>query len=444
MQQIKTKINDLIVSKQGILLSDNVSLNKPISISCSNKHTFELKYIELIKEQWCPLCMSKNENNYDPLYQALDTIGCEYKKDIEYHHFHFHIMITDDTTILIDIENNETSLLHVEDKIQMITQNDQIKYIILKYDTLQKENLDIFLLELFSSEDQIYFDEHRELITSNELVTSNNKHYVKKESPKKESIVVPQKPVSRFTKPIIKRALGYIRVSLEKQAVNGVSLDAQETSIIEYVKSKGYQLYKIYKDAGISGKNINERPELLKLLDDLQTNDVVVCYSLSRLTRNVKDSVYIKTYIEDKGASLEMIDVPYENSASGDMIFHIQNSVNQFERVQIGNRVSHCLNDLSHKKLLKSKPIFGFKYVQKKKKFEKDIDEQYILGRIKELYMGQELECPTLTKICNVLNNEKLPCRKAKKWVPNRLKNILIQHGLYKSEINPELYNLED
>ena len=56
----------------------------------------------------------------------------------------------------------------------------------------------------------------------------------------------------------MKQAIGYIRVSTEKQANEGVSLEAQEAKIVTWCKANGYELVKVYVDAGISGAGIPE------------------------------------------------------------------------------------------------------------------------------------------------------------------------------------------
>jgi site-specific DNA recombinase len=55
------------------------------------------------------------------------------------------------------------------------------------------------------------------------------------------------------------RAVGYRRVSMRDQ-INGHSLDAQEDNIQRYIRDQGWQLQKIYIDAGISAKKGSHRP----------------------------------------------------------------------------------------------------------------------------------------------------------------------------------------
>ena len=49
------------------------------------------------------------------------------------------------------------------------------------------------------------------------------------------------------------KAVGYIRVSTQGQAEEGVSLDAQKAKIEAWCMANDYELTAIYEDAGISG-----------------------------------------------------------------------------------------------------------------------------------------------------------------------------------------------
>lgn len=62
----------------------------------------------------------------------------------------------------------------------------------------------------------------------------------------------------------------YIRVSTEDQAREGFSLPEQKERLEAMCKYKGYQIYKVYEDAGISAKNIKDRPAFNELLEDIK------------------------------------------------------------------------------------------------------------------------------------------------------------------------------
>ena len=62
----------------------------------------------------------------------------------------------------------------------------------------------------------------------------------------------------------------YIRVSTEDQAREGFSLPEQEKRLRAMCEYKGYEIYKLYKDAGISAKTGNTRPAFEELLQDIR------------------------------------------------------------------------------------------------------------------------------------------------------------------------------
>ena len=61
----------------------------------------------------------------------------------------------------------------------------------------------------------------------------------------------------------------YIRVSTEDQAREGFSLPEQEKRLRAMCEYKGYEIYKLYKDSGISAKDMN-RPAFEELLQDIR------------------------------------------------------------------------------------------------------------------------------------------------------------------------------
>ena len=68
----------------------------------------------------------------------------------------------------------------------------------------------------------------------------------------------------------MKKAIGYIRVSTEQQADEGVSLSAQRAKITAWCELNEYELVAIYEDAGISGKTIEKRPKLQAALAEMK------------------------------------------------------------------------------------------------------------------------------------------------------------------------------
>ena len=69
----------------------------------------------------------------------------------------------------------------------------------------------------------------------------------------------------------------YIRVSTEEQAREGYSLAAQERSLREKCSREGWEVYDVYADRGISGKDITHRPAMTTMLDDASRHEFDRC-----------------------------------------------------------------------------------------------------------------------------------------------------------------------
>mgnify|MGYP002968755117 CR=1 FL=1 len=82
----------------------------------------------------------------------------------------------------------------------------------------------------------------------------------------------------------------YKRVSTLDQKREGFSLPEQEKRLRAICEFKGYEIYKIYEDAGISAKN-DKRPAYLEMMRDVKDKkiNVIVAFKLDRLTRSVYD-----------------------------------------------------------------------------------------------------------------------------------------------------------
>ena len=110
------------------------------------------------------------------------------------------------------------------------------------------------------------------------------------------------------------KAIGYIRVSTQQQAEEGVSLEAQRAKIEAWCVINDYELTNVYCDSGISGTK-SDRPELLAALEHTTKDTALICYSLSRLTRSTKDMLQLSEELNRKGANLvsltEKIDTLY-------------------------------------------------------------------------------------------------------------------------------------
>jgi site-specific DNA recombinase len=139
------------------------------------------------------------------------------------------------------------------------------------------------------------------------------------------------------------RAVAYVRVSTEKQADAGQSLEAQQAKLSAYASLYELELVEVVVDAGVSAKTLN-RPGLQRALAMLESGaaDALVVVKLDRLTRSVRDlGELVEGVFAEKGAALlsvsEQIDT---RSAAGRLVLNVLASVSQWEREAIGERTA--------------------------------------------------------------------------------------------------------
>lgn len=146
-----------------------------------------------------------------------------------------------------------------------------------------------------------------------------------------------------------KQAVGYIRVSTEGQAVDGVSLEAQQSKIQAWCLANDFQLSDCYVDAGISGSRADNRPELQHAIDRVvASSQALVVYSLSRLARSTKDTILISEKLDKAGCDLVSLSEKIDTtSAAGKMVFRMLAVLAEFERDLISERT---IVALAHKR----------------------------------------------------------------------------------------------
>jgi site-specific DNA recombinase len=149
------------------------------------------------------------------------------------------------------------------------------------------------------------------------------------------------------------RTVAYIRVSTDKQAEHGVSLEAQRAKVEAYASLYDLELVAVLVDAGVSAKTLN-RPALSEALSMLRTKkaDALLVAKLDRLTRSVRDiGTLVERYFarETGPALMSVADQIDTRSASGRLVLNVLTSVAQWEREATGERTSAAL---AHKRSL--------------------------------------------------------------------------------------------
>lgn len=117
---------------------------------------------------------------------------------------------------------------------------------------------------------------------------------------------------------IMNQTIGYARVSTIGQSLE-VQLD----------KLKNCD--KVFQEKR-SGKQTDNRPELLKALDYVREGDSLVISRLDRMARSVLDLAKIAEQLKEKGVALKVLDQSIDTSTSeGKLMFHMLGAFAEFE-----------------------------------------------------------------------------------------------------------------
>lgn len=127
-----------------------------------------------------------------------------------------------------------------------------------------------------------------------------------------------------MTKPArSERALGYIGVSTQRQAGNGISFDYQKTSRADHYRRLGVDLVEIYHDGGLSGTSDN-RPGLQTLFEQaLRPGSGITeigVYSVCRLFRDPDLLDHHRGKLKRAGVRLVAIPQEVAQDADGDLV----------------------------------------------------------------------------------------------------------------------------
>ena len=197
----------------------------------------------------------------------------------------------------------------------------------------------------------------------------------------------------------------YIRVSTEDQAREGFSLPEQEKRLRAMCEYKGYEIYKLYKDAGISAKTGNYRPAFEELLQDIRDKkcNTIVVLKLDRLTRSVYDMEGIMKFLDENNAYLDCANEEINTTnSSGKMVARLLTTVSQNEIERTSERTKVGLAGAIKEGHIPARAPLGYKHIDKKlvpNPLTKDI-----VVRIYNLYF----EGKSYYNIATIFNEEKV------------------------------------
>src|ERR1039457_3966906 len=181
------------------------------------------------------------------------------------------------------------------------------------------------------------------------------------------------------------RAIGYARVSTDKQADRGVSLEAQTEKIRAMAVVHGAELIDIIVDGWESAKSLN-RPGMERLLTRVDAGEVqaVIIAKLGRLTRSVKDLCTLLERFTRRGVTLISVAESLDTgSAAGRLVLNIMTAVSQWEREAIGERTRDAMRHKRSNGERVGNIPYGYRLAADGRHLEEDPGEQRVLAEIR-------------------------------------------------------------
>ena len=213
----------------------------------------------------------------------------------------------------------------------------------------------------------------------------------------------------------------YIRVSTEDQAREGFSLGEQEEKLLQLCKFKELEVYKVYKDAGISAKDMEHRPQFQEMLKDMKEGNLnyIVAYKLDRITRSVRDLEELISVLEQYNCFLlcDRDDVN-TSTANGRFFVRMLTVLSQLEIEIVSERTKFGLNGAIKSGHIPGQRPFGYKSAEDKRMVIDNATRPYV-EKIFDMY----LEGKSFQQIANYFKENKIFPKK--NWKDTTIQKII-------------------
>lgn len=211
----------------------------------------------------------------------------------------------------------------------------------------------------------------------------------------------------------------YLRVSGPEQAEKGYSLEAQEHQLREHCKQQGHTIYRVYVDAGISGKGMSERKGLQSLLHDAKERkfDGVIVWKISRLARNLKDLLEIEHLFVEHGIYLKSMSESIDTiTAHGRLGLQMLGAMSEMERSVIMENTKLGRQKRSQLGNYCGAKIFGYDVIPKAVCIEKELSSNLVINEVESEIVQSVFQWYTeglgLKAIVNQLNKAGMKSKK--------------------------------
>lgn len=222
----------------------------------------------------------------------------------------------------------------------------------------------------------------------------------------------------------VMKIAAYCRVSTEKEAQID-SLEKQIEFFNEFTKKNGYELYKLYADEGISGKQIKHRKQFQQMMIDAKAKkfDKVVVKDVSRFARNTVDLLQSVRELKSYGVQVDFLNNGEVMEGGSEFILTILGAMAQQESANMSKRVKFG-KDITAKKGRVPNLVFGYDKIPDERYTLKINEEEVKI--VKEIFESYVYKGIGTTKIAWNLNDRGIRTKKTKsKWVQTSIVRML-------------------
>ena len=216
----------------------------------------------------------------------------------------------------------------------------------------------------------------------------------------------------------------YCRVSTEKEAQID-SLEKQIEFFNEFTKKNGYELYKLYADEGISGKQIKHRKQFQQMMLDAKAKkfDKVVVKDVSRFARNTVDLLQSVRELKSYNVQVDFLNNGEVMEGGSEFILTILGAMAQQESANMSKRVKFG-KDITAQKGRVPNIVFGYDKIPNERYVLKINEEEAKI--VKEIFESYVYKGIGTTKIAWNLNDRGIRTKKTKsKWVQTSIVRML-------------------
>lgn len=225
----------------------------------------------------------------------------------------------------------------------------------------------------------------------------------------------------------------YARVSTEEQAEYGYSIDAQLDTLRAYCNMHQKTIVGEYVDRGVSGKSIEGRYELQKLLRDAKQGlfDEVLVWKINRISRRTIDLLKIVEELGQKKITFRSFSENFETeTAMGKFALQMLGAVGELERNTIVDNVRMGMKQRARSGQWNGGKVLGYRSSQavRGQRHRRDStleivpEEAVAVRKIFELYASGK----GLKAIANQINHEGHKTKRGNAFSTDSIKQIIL------------------